>query len=118
MREDWGDRVMAQPQLQPEKRNIKRFSLSLPIVVRKLGEGSGEFRGVTRDVSARGVFVYMESNAEEGSGIEFLMTLPTEVTLAEPIHVLCSGRIVRVERSEEKHGIAVAIEKYNFIEEN
>lgn len=109
---------MPQPQLQPEKRNIKRFSLSLPIVVRKLGSGSEELRGVTRDVSARGAFVYMETDASEGAVIEFLMTLPTEVTLAEPIYVLCSGKVVRVERSAAQHGIAVAIEKYDFIEEN
>jgi len=109
---------MAQPQLQPEKRNVRRFSLSLPIVVRNLGGGSGELRSVTRDVSSRGAFVYLQSNAGEGAHIEFLMTLPTEITLAEPIHVLCSGKVVRVEQSAAKPGIAVAIEKYNFVEEN
>ena len=108
---------MAQPQLQPEKRNIKRFSLSLPVVVQNIEGGSGELRGITRDVSSRGAFVYLESNASEGAAIEFLMTLPTEVTLAEPIQVLCSGKVVRVEQSPAKAGIAVAIESYDFVGE-
>jgi PilZ domain len=108
---------MAQPQLQPEKRNIRRFSLNLPIVVRNLGGGSGELRGVTRDVSSRGAFVYLESDASEGAAIEFLMTLPTEVTLAEPIHVLCTGKVVRVEHSAARPGIAVAIDNYDFVGE-
>ena len=109
---------MAQPQLQPEKRNIRRFSLTLPIIVRKAGSGSVELRGVTRDVSSRGAFLFLESDASEGSAIEFLMTIPTEVTLAEPIHVVCSGKVVRVEQSVAKPGIAVAIEKYGFVGES
>jgi len=108
---------MAQPQLQPEKRDIKRFSLNLPIVVRRLGGDLGELRGVTRDVSSRGAFVYLQSDASEGTTIEFLMTLPTEITLAEPIHVLCSGKVVRVEQSSARPGLAVAIESYDFVGE-
>ena len=108
---------MAQPQLQPEKRNIRRFSLNLPIVVRNLGGDLGELRGVTRDVSSRGAFVYLQSDASEGATIEFLMTLTTEITLAEPIHVLCSGKVVRVEQSSTRPGLAVAIESYDFVGE-
>ena len=74
-------------------------------------------RGVTRDVSSRGAFVYLQSDATEGAPIEFLMTLPTEITLAEPIHVLCRGKVVRVEPSAAKPGIAVAIENYDFVGE-
>lgn len=107
---------MPQPQLQPEKRNIRRFSLNLPVVVRSLGS-SAELRGTTRDVSSRGAYVYLESGAGEGAAIEFLMTLPTEITLAEPIHVLCSGKVVRVEQSAANPGIAVSIEKYDFVGE-
>ena len=109
---------MAQPQMQPEKRTIRRFSLNLPIIVRGAGGGSPEVRSVTRDVSSQGAFFYLESEASEGSTIEFLMTIPTEVTLAEPIHVLCKGKVVRVEQSVARPGIAVAIEKYDFVPEN
>lgn len=109
---------MAQAQLQAEKRGTKRFSLNLPIVVRALGGGIRRLEGVTRDVSSRGAFIHMHSDAMEGAAIEFMMTLPTEITLAEPIHVLCTGRVVRVELSSDKPGVAIAIEKYDFVSDN
>lgn len=105
---------MAQPQMQSEKRNTRRFSFNLPVMVKKLGGSSRALQGYTRDVSSRGAFVYLSSEAEEGAAIEFMMTLPAELTMADPIRVLCSGRVLRVERSDQKQGIAVAIEKYDF----
>jgi hypothetical protein len=45
------------------------------------------------------------------------MTLPSEITLTDPVRVHCSGRIVRVERNEHEHGVAVAIDRYDFVGE-
>jgi PilZ domain len=106
---------MAQP--QPEKRSTRRFSLDLPISVKFLDNGKRELAGHTRDVSSRGVFMYLDSQVAEGAAIEFVMTLPTEITLAEPIRVRCSGKILRVAKDEQEQGVAVAIEKYDFVSE-
>ncbi len=106
---------MAQP--QPEKRSTRRFSLELPISVRFVNNGRRESAGHTRDVSSRGVFMYLDAEISEGSPIEFVMTLPTEVTLAEPIRVRCTGRVLRVTRAEQEQGVAVAIDKYDFVSE-
>lgn len=108
---------MAHPQTQAEKRSTRRFGFNLPVMVKRLGGGIRELQGYTRDVSSRGAFVYLSSEAEEGTTIEFVMTLPAEVTMADPIRVSCSGRVLRVERSDKKQGIAVAIESYNFMGE-
>jgi hypothetical protein len=104
---------MAQP--QPEKRSTRRFSLDLPIWVKFLDNGRRELAGRTRDVSSRGVFMYLDSEISEGAPIEFVMTLPTEITLADPISVRCTGKILRVARTAQEQGVAVAIEKYDFI---
>lgn len=106
---------MAQP--QPEKRSTRRFSLDLPISVKFLDNGRRELAGRTRDVSSRGVFMYLDSEISEGTPIEFVMTLPTEITLADPIRVRCIGKILRVARAEQEQGVAVAIEKYDFVSE-
>jgi hypothetical protein len=106
---------MAQAQVQAEKRSTRRFSFNLPISVRRLGGGVRQLQGYTRDVSSRGAFVYLSSEAEEGTAIEFEMMLPAEVTLSDPVRVSCSGRVLRVERSDKKQGVAVAIEDYDFI---
>ena len=106
---------MAQP--QPEKRSTRRFSLELPISVKFVNNTRRESAGHTRDVSSRGVFMYLDTEINEGAPIEFVMTLPTEVTLAEPIRVRCTGKVLRVTRAEQEQGVAVAIDNYDFVSE-
>lgn len=106
---------MAQP--QPEKRNTRRFSLDLPISVKFLNNGKRELPGHTRDVSSRGVFIYLDTEISAGAPIEFVMTLPPEITLADPIRVRCTGKILRVEKATQGQGVAVTIEKYDFVGE-
>ena len=107
---------MAQP--QSEKRSNRRFVLDLPIAVKFLDSHTQEASGHTRDVSSRGVFFYTESKIDEGTPIEFVMTLPSEITLTDPIRVHCTGKVVRVDGpSAAEQGVAVAIEKYDFVRE-
>jgi len=107
---------MAQP--QPEKRSTRRFVLDLPIAVKFLDQQAHDVSAHSRDVSSRGVFFYMDSKINEGSPIEFVMTLPSEITLTEPLRVHCTGKVVRVDNeSETEQGVAVAIEKYDFVRE-
>ena len=72
---------------------------------------------LTKDVSARGVFFYVDSDVKEGSPIEFTLTLPPEITLTESIKVRCMGRVVRVEKSiSAGHlGVGCAIDQYDFL---
>ena len=104
---------MAQP--QPEKRAARRFSMDLPIAVKFLDNGTYEVAGHTRDVSSHGVFIFLNSDVSVGTGIEFVLTLPSEITLADPVRVRCKGRVVRVDRTGREQGVAVAIEKYDFV---
>lgn len=107
---------MAQP--QPEKRFNRRFVLDLPIAVKFFDNQPQDVSGHTRDVSSRGVFFYMDAAIHEGSSIEFVMTLPSEITQTEPVRVHCSGTVVRVEEeTETEQGVAVAIEKYDFVKD-
>ena len=103
---------MAQP--QTEKRATRRFVLDLPVAVKFFNNGTYEVTGHTRDVSARGVFFYLDSEIAEGAPIEFVMTLPSEITFASPIRVHCVGKVVRVEKTSTGQGIAVAIDKYDI----
>jgi hypothetical protein len=106
---------VAQP--QPEKRSTRRFALDLPITIKFPDNARQDANGRTRDVSSRGVFMYLDAELGEGATVDFVLTLPTEVTLADPLRVQCSGRVLRVENKAKERGIAVAIEKYDFIRE-
>jgi hypothetical protein len=106
---------MAQP--QPEKRLTRRFAFDLPISVKSLDNGRRELAGHTRDVSSRGVFMYLDTEIVTGAAIEFVMTLPTEITLSAPIRVRCIGRVLRADKSAQEQGIAVTIDTYDFVSE-
>ncbi len=108
---------MAQP--QSEKRGTRRFSMKLPLSV-KISDAQ-EVAAHTKDVSARGVFFYVDSKVAEGSTIEFTLTLPPEITLTESIRVHCTGKVVRVDQENGQNpqvGIAAAIDQYDFAGES
>jgi hypothetical protein len=53
---------------------------------------------------------------EPESAIEFTLTLPSEITMAEPLSVRCFGTVVRVERQQAKRfAVAAAISNYEFL---
>jgi PilZ domain len=101
----------------PEKRGTRRFALRLPVSVAQTANGSHEKAAQTRDVSARGICFYLDAAIAAGSGIEFTLTLPPEITLTESIRVRCKGEVVRVEEgaSNGKTAIAAVINEYEFL---
>jgi len=98
-----------------ERRVQQRFSLQFPIFI----EGSParpESRCLTRDVSARGVFFYTDAGwLQPSAPISFSMILPTEITGAKAVRVLCTGTVVRLEPSAQNGtGVAATIDSYDF----
>ena len=107
------------PESKQDQRTTRRFSLRLPVSVKFANGGVPEVSAETRDVSARGVFFYMDSKVTEGSPIEFTLTLPPEITLTESIRVRCKGRVVRVDQGApgSQVGIGAVIDQYDFVAE-
>jgi PilZ domain len=103
-------------QTQAERRGEQRFPLRLPVIVKTIHGNITEESAVTRDVSARGAFFYLDNKLTEGTPVELVLTLPAEITLADSIRVRCKGRVVRVVEvaDSNKTGIAAAIEQYDF----
>jgi hypothetical protein len=89
--------------------------MALPITIHKAGEERAEQQGETRDVSFRGLYFLSGANFEVGSKIEFVLTLPKEITLATDVQIRCSGHVVRVDPQTGNAGIAARIEKYEFL---
>lgn len=99
-----------------ERRGTRRFSLRLPVAV-QLPDQPDPIQAHTKDVSARGVYFFVHEAIEEGVPLEFLLTLPPEITLTESIRVRCRGRAIRVERggASGKTGVAAVIDDYQFL---
>ena len=105
---------------QQEKRAARRFALRIPVAVARQEDAKFTESAQIRDVSARGVCLYLDAPVAQGSPIGFTLTLPPEITLTESIRVQCKGRIVRIEEGGEdgKMAVAAVIEEYEFLPES
>jgi len=101
-----------------ERRTIRRFDMRLPAVVR-LG-GINEFHTETQNVSARGVFFYLDRSVSSGTRLEVTMTFPPHVTLTDAVRVRFSALVIRVENPlpSARIGVAAMIEDYEFLRSN
>ncbi len=97
---------------------MRRFYMRLPASV-KLPNGAepSEILTETQNVSARGIFFYMDQPVSEGGRVEVTMTFPPNITLTDAVRVRFMARVVRIERPlpVSRVGVAAVIEEYEFL---
>ena len=99
----------------PDRRAMRRFSMKLLASVRVSGIPS-QFVTETQNVSARGIFFYLDRLMTEGARVEVTLNFPPEITLADPMQVRCVARVVRVEpETTTRTGVAAMIHEYEFL---
>jgi PilZ domain len=111
------ERSGMQPNSQ-ERRMMRRFDMRLPATVRL--EGASEFHTETQNVSARGVFFYLDRAVDAGTKLEVTLTFPPHVTLTDAVRVRFTARVIRVEHRlpSARIGTAAMIEDYEFLRSN
>ncbi len=99
-----------------ERREARRFTMSLPLRVFPREAKGRELDAHTRDVSYRGLYFLAEADFKVGSEIDFVITLPQQVTQSGDVNIRCVGEIVRIEPVENgRRGIAARIARYEFM---
>ncbi len=98
-----------------DRRASRRFTMNLPLRIRSSGSKETGLPAFTRDVSFRGLYFMADAPFEAGNEIEFVLTLPKEVTLSGDVNIRCFGQVVRVEPHDERRGVAARIERYEFL---
>ena len=99
-----------------DRREARRFTMSLPMRVLPREPKGHELDAHTRDVSYRGLYFLADANFEIGSEIEFVITLPQQVTQSNDVNIRCLGEVVRIEPTENgRVGIAAKIARYEFM---
>lgn len=83
-----------------EQRTEIREHVVLPVNL------SGGGRGLTRDVSASGLFIETDSEQEPGSMMDFEITLPSH---GIPLRLVAQAQVVRVEPRGNRYGVAVRL---------
>lgn len=101
-----------------DRRTMRRFDMRLPAVVRL--DGSGEFHTETQNVSARGVFFYLDRAVEAGTRLEVTLTFPPHITLTDAVRVRFAACVIRVDSPlpSLRVGTAAMIENYEFLRSN
>jgi hypothetical protein len=101
----------------PERRTMRRFDMRLPAIVKLADASVDELMTETQNVSARGVFLYLDRPLAEGSRIAVTLTFPPHVTLTDPLRVRFTARVLRAEAPlpASRVGIAAVIEEYEFL---
>lgn len=94
---------------------MRRFDMRLPATVRI--DAQNEFQTETQNVSARGVFFYLQQLLVTGTRCEVTLTFPPHITLTEAVRVRFTARVIRVEPPlpSARIGTAAMIEDYEFL---
>jgi hypothetical protein len=100
-----------------DRRTMRRFDIRLPAIVKLEDATVDELLTETQNVSARGVFLYLDRPLAEGSRMHVTLTLPPHITLTDPVRVRFTARVVRTEAPlpASRIGIAAVIEQYEFL---
>ena len=106
---------MSTDPVQLERRAGQRFDFNLPISIEFDGR---TLAGCSQNLSARGVFLFSEANLPEGSVVQLIFTMPSEITLAESMRVRCRGRVLRSGKSAgaQGNGVAVQLDSYQYLD--
>ncbi|HMI51778.1 MAG TPA: PilZ domain-containing protein [Candidatus Saccharimonadales bacterium] len=99
-----------------DRREARRFTMTLPLRISPRKNQNPELVSETRDVSYQGIFFLSETNFQLGSEIEFVITLPQQITQSGEVNIRCQGKIIRVQSNPKGlTGIAAKIEHYEFV---
>jgi len=96
-------------------RTSRRFPVQLPLKV--LG-GPNVPVGTTANISAAGVYLWIDGGLEIGSSIDFEVTIPRDTIGGEADgHLHCHGRVLRCDADQDhgRTGVACVIERYEFL---
>lgn len=99
-----------------DRREARRFNMTLPMRFLSPDAHTPELKAQTRDVSYRGLYFLTDAEFKVGGSIEFVITLPEQVTRSGDVNIRCHGEVVRIESTQNgHHGVAAKINRYEFL---
>src|SRR5688572_11973429 len=102
-----------------DKRRARRFPITLPALVKADDVANESATVSTKDVSSSGIYFEFTAPLELGTALEFILTLPEQITKGNAVRIKCMGKVVRVDHGRadvySSVGIAATIERYEFL---
>lgn len=110
--------------LHLDRRREWRLELPLPVQVKGTHPDGQPFVGTTvlENISSTGAYFGLDAVLTIGTTLELAIDLPPKLTEGEKIKLLLHGKVVRLEKRENKgkaQGVALKFdEEYQFVTEN
>jgi hypothetical protein len=100
-----------------DKRSNKRVKAQDKVKV-KVGNGAvHNAQAQLRDVSLRGVYLYLQNRVAEGSTLEVVLPLPKGILAGQENWIRCKCRVLRVEnKGGPEYGVAATIEEFEPVD--
>ena len=103
--------LMSKP--QTEKRSSRRVPAHDKVAVKVVNGSTREAQAQLRDVSLRGVYLYLQNKVSEGTTLEVVLPLPQGIILGQQNWLRCKCRVGRVEgKNGAECGVAAVIEEF------
>jgi hypothetical protein len=96
-----------------EQRKTRRFTLQLPVALKRAGGLRLSDAGFTKNISSCGVLFTAGRELDVGGAIEFVITLIDEKT--NPVTLKCVGKVVRQRTADGISDVAATVERYEFV---
>jgi hypothetical protein len=96
-----------------DQRLASRYVMHIPVEL--LFDDGSLLRVLTHDISASGIFICVDRNFHLYDFLRFLITFPMEITTSCKIEALCDGVVVRRVPMGDSEGLAIKIQKYQFM---
>jgi hypothetical protein len=108
---------MAEMPTNLERRAAQRFEYQVRVAVLTKDRSQVDL-GFTQDLSAKGAFLFTQLPLEPGDNVELILTLPTQITMAEESRVRCRAKVQRCTASTGAgRGVGVVLAAYEFLPE-
>ena len=97
------------------RRRVPRFVVNELVAV-KFGENAQQqVTGTCRDVSVGGMYFWVDHRFKPGTHLEFLLDLPSQTMLIQPIRLKGTGTVLRIETLPGQKQLGVGV-TFNHVE--
>ena len=92
-----------------ERRRLPRFVVEQLVSLTIHEDTPHQTTGTCRDVSTGGMFCLVNLKVSTGAKIDFLLNLPSEAMLVQPVRLRGTGQVVRVsfDAPEKRYGLGI-----------
>ena len=98
---------------ESDKRASRRVKSNNEVRVKVVNGDEKDAQAKLRDVSMRGVFLYLQNRVAAGSTLEMVMPVPQGIMPGQENWIRCKCRVVRVENDGgPEYGVAAMIEEF------